>query len=218
MKRLLIAIAIVLAACSGNEETTATTAPPVVDSTTATSLTPTTSSFPRPDSTATSITSTTTSTPSTTTTISFPTGLEPSRIEIPSIGVDAEVVELSLAGGDPEVPSNFADAGWYTSTRNPGETGPAVIAGHIDSRSGPGVFLRLDELEEGDEILIFSADGESRTFIVVGSGQYPKTDLPREVFGFGDPVPELRLITCGGSFDSSAGHYRDNFVVYAQEN
>lgn len=145
----------------------------------------------------------------------FPDGIAPSRIRIPAIGVDADVIELSLAGSEPEVPEDFDEVGWYQQTREPGEIGPAVLAGHIDSRSGPAVFVDLDELAAGDEIVIADADGEERRFVVDELGQYPKDDLPPEVFGFGGPQPDLRLITCGGSFDRTSGHYRDNVVVYA---
>lgn len=147
----------------------------------------------------------------------LPTGLaDPVRIEVPAIGVDAAVVDLSLGNGDPEVPEGWGDAGWYTQTRNPGEIGPSVIAGHIDSKEGPAVFFRLDELVAGDEVILHGDGGDSRTFVVTDSGQYPKTDLPDEVFGYGQRVPELRLITCGGTFDPEAGHYRDNHVVYTR--
>lgn len=146
----------------------------------------------------------------------FPDGIDPSRIEIEAIGVSAEIIDLSLAGTEPEVPSDFADTGWYTQTRLPGEIGPAVVAGHIDSVDGPAVFARLDELEPGDEIRIVAEDGDERTFVVTGSGQYRKDALDADVFAFGEPVPELRLITCGGVFDRSSGHYRDNYVVYAE--
>ncbi len=149
----------------------------------------------------------------------LPTGIEqPVSLEIPSIGVDAALVGLSLGDGDPEVPTRWEDAGWYETTRNPGEIGPAVIAGHIDSKAGPAVFFRLRELGSGDEVIVHGTDGQSRTFIVEDSGQYPKTALPDEVFGFGQARPELRLITCGGSFDSEVGHYVDNLVVYAHAN
>lgn len=143
------------------------------------------------------------------------TGVEPVRVEIPAIGVDAKVVDLAIGPGDPEVPEEWDDAGWYDDTRRPGEIGPSVIAGHIDSKSGPAVFYRLDELVVGDEIIVSGEDGDSRTFVVQDSGQYPKENLPDEVFGYGERVPELRVITCGGTFDRSVGHYQDNFVVYA---
>lgn len=82
------------------------------------------------------------------------------------------------------------------------------------SFEGPAVFARLDEVVAGDEIIVSDPAGEFRTFVVTGAGQYPKNDLPTEVFGFGDQAPEL-LITCGGAFDRASGHYRDNYVVYA---
>jgi len=144
-----------------------------------------------------------------------PTGIEPVRVEIPAIDVDAPTIDLNLAGPEPEVPVDFDDTGWYVQTRLPGEIGPAVIAGHIDSKSGPAVFARLDELVPGDEIIVYDDQDMSRTFVVVDANLYPKGDLPDGVFGFGDPEPELRLITCGGSFDETTGHYRDNYVVFA---
>ncbi len=147
--------------------------------------------------------------------VDLPVGIDPAGIEIPAIDVDADVVMLDLRGAEPEVPSDFDDAGWYQQTRRPGEIGPAVIAGHIDSKAGPAVFARLNELQPGDEIVVHGAGGESRTFVVTTDGQYSKDRLPAEVFGFDQPTPELRLITCGGVFDRSSGHYRDNFVIYA---
>ena len=163
------------------------------------------------------ITTTTAIASETTTSVSYPEGITPARIIIPSIDVDADVVELSIRGEAPEVPSDFDQVGWYVQTRKPGEIGPSVLAGHIDTVNGPAVFARLNELEEGDEIMIVSNDGEERIFSVNTSGQYPKENLPDEVFGFGEGNPELRLITCGGSFDNESGHYRDNLVVYLTE-
>ena len=147
--------------------------------------------------------------------VDLPVGLDPARIEIIAIGVDAPVVSLDLRGSEPEVPTNFDDAGWYQQTRRPGEIGPAVIAGHIDSRAGPAVFARLNQLQPGDEITVYDSDGDNRTFVVSAENQYSKDGLPPEVFSFDKPTPELRLITCGGVFDRSSGHYRDNFVIYA---
>ncbi|MEX2421346.1 MAG: class F sortase, partial [Actinomycetota bacterium] len=145
----------------------------------------------------------------------FPEGIDPARVRIPAIGVDADVTELSLAGAEPEVPEDFDQVGWYVQTREPGEIGPAVLAGHVDSREGPAVFVDLGNLQPGDTISVTDDAGDERQFVVDELGQYPKDDLPEEVLGFADPIPQLRLITCGGSFDRSTGHYRDNIVVYA---
>lgn len=200
-----------LVACGGsNGDQTSTEAPG----------TTTTTTIPATPTTTTLAPSTVAPEPSTTTTTTspaaLPTGIRPERVVIPSIGVDAPTVTLDLGGSEPEVPDDFADAGWYEQTRLPGEIGPAVIAGHIDSKTGPAVFYRLDQLRAGDQITVRGGAGASRTFSVVGSGQYLKDQLPPEVFAFGEAAPELRLITCGGAFDRSSGHYRDNYVVYAR--
>lgn len=242
--RLALAVAVtgMLMACGSVDATSTqslpTAAPPATPAATTTpsettateSRVPTTSrrEIPAPTSTPTSpLTSSSSGLPSTPRATptpkplvepDLPTGIaDPVLIEIPAIGVDARIVDLSLGHGDPEVPDAWEDAGWYTTTRNPGEIGPAVMAGHIDSKSGPAVFFRLDELATGDEVVVHGADGGTKSFTVDDSGRYPKTELPDEVFGFGGNVPELRLITCGGAFDRDAGHYRDNYVVYASQ-
>lgn len=147
----------------------------------------------------------------------LPTGLLPVGLWIPAIDLRADIVDITLAGPEPEVPSDFDQVGWYRQTRYPGEIGPAIFAGHIDSTTGPAVFSRLDELVPGDRIVVNGYYLDERTFEVTATGQYPKDELPDEVFGFGEPVPELRLITCGGTFDRRTNHYVDNYVVYARE-
>lgn len=228
---LLVALSLAVAACATGD-TSGSDGPAVTPDPTAAVATPdptppdppdptaTTSDLPTPTPTPSRTPSSAASPAPTPTPKPLPdpitrTGIDPVRIEIPEIGVDARIVDLAIGPGDPEVPEGWEDAGWYRATRNPGEIGPAVIAGHIDSKAGPAVFFRLDELSDGDEIIVHDDTGDSRTYVVEGSGQYPKEALPDEVFGFGDRRPELRVITCGGSFDRSVGHYRDNLVVYA---
>jgi sortase (surface protein transpeptidase) len=141
----------------------------------------------------------------------------PVHLGIPAIGVSAAVVRLGLKpDGTLEVPGDFDDTGWFTGGPAPGETGPAVIAGHIDSRSGPAVFYRLRELRPGDEIAVARTDGSSVRFAVDGVAQYPKRAFPTEAVFGPSPDPILRLITCGGTFDRSRGSYRDNVVVTAR--
>jgi sortase (surface protein transpeptidase) len=141
----------------------------------------------------------------------------PVRIEIPRIGVRAPVIRLGLNRDKSlEVPKDFGDAGWWSGGPRPGERGPAVIAGHVDSYTGPAVFYRLTDLRPNDVIVVVGRDGTRKRFSVVGSERYAKAQFPTDrVYGATDR-PTLRLITCGGDFDSSTGHYLDNTVVYAR--
>jgi hypothetical protein len=146
-----------------------------------------------------------------------PNGVDPERIVIPAIGVDADVIDLGLEpDGSMEVPTDFAQTGWFDRGPKPGRVGPAVIAGHVDDRSGPAVFFDLVELEPGDEIEVHGADGEVVTFAVRRTEQHRKDDFPTEAVYGGTPGPELRLITCSGEFDRAERSYRDNTIVFAE--
>jgi sortase (surface protein transpeptidase) len=140
----------------------------------------------------------------------------PVRLVIPAIGVATRLVRLGLEpDGAMQVPDDFATAGWFAGAPVPGQVGPAVIAGHVDSRTGPAVFYRLRELRPGHAIVVERADGSRLRFVVEQARSYPKTGFPTAaVFG---PVPSaaLRLITCTGDFDRARGSYRDNLVVFA---
>lgn len=141
---------------------------------------------------------------------------EPVRIEIPRIGVSAPVIPLGLdPAGALEVPTHFADTGWWTDGPEPGEKGPAVIAGHVDSTRGTAVFYRLRELQPGDTITVHRADTSKVEFVVDRLAQHPKTAFPTDAVYNPTPGSELRLITCGGAFDRSTGHYVDNQIVFA---
>ncbi|MDK3255511.1 class F sortase [Blastococcus capsensis] len=144
---------------------------------------------------------------------------EPVSVTVPSVGmVTPPLVSLGLnPDGSLEVPEDYDVAGWYRGGPTPGELGPAVIAGHVDSAAGgPAVFFRLAELQPGAEILVERADGTTAVFAVDRVARYPKDAFPTtEVYGDTDHAA-LRLITCGGSFDRASGSYRDNVVVYAR--
>jgi sortase (surface protein transpeptidase) len=139
----------------------------------------------------------------------------PTRLLIPAIGVDTRVVALGRnPDGTAKVPSGTNYASWYDDGPIPGQLGPAVILGHVDSYTGPGVFFRLRSLLPGDRILV-EAGQKTLDFVVFKLAVYPKDHFPTQsVFGTA-PDAELRLITCGGPFDSAIGHYEDNVVVYA---
>jgi hypothetical protein len=141
----------------------------------------------------------------------------PVGIEIDAIGVSAPVIRLGLnPDGTLEVPTRFGDTGWWTGGARPGERGPAVIAGHVDSRSGPAVFFRLDRLRARDAIVVVRRDGSRVRFLVERTARYRKAAFPTAAVYGPTRVPTLRLITCSGAFDSASGHYVDNTVVYAR--
>lgn len=143
----------------------------------------------------------------------------PVRLRIPTIGLDASVDVVGLtAAGALQVPAagpGYDLPAWYRGSPTPGELGPAVVVGHVDSWTGPSVFFRLGALHPGDQVQVTRADGSRATFLVTGVRRYAKSRFPtRLVYG---PVSyaALRLITCGGPFDRTSGHYRDNTIVFA---
>ena len=145
-------------------------------------------------------------------------GSAPVRLDIPSIGVHTSTfVDLGRAvDGSIEVPTDFAAVGFYTPGPTPGQFGPAVIAGHVDSHQGPAVFYRLGALKPGARIGVGREDGSTATFVVDKVASYSKARFPTaEVYGNTTSRAELRLITCGGSFDDHTGHYVDNVVAFA---
>ncbi|MFD0482217.1 class F sortase [Kineococcus sp. GCM10028916] len=143
-------------------------------------------------------------------------GEVPVHLEVPAAGVDVPLIRLGVnPDGSLEVPVDYQQVGWFTGSAAPGATGPAIIAGHVDSTSGPAPFFRLRDLVAGDEVVVTGADGQRRSFSVDGVEQYPKDRFPTAAVYGPAPGPVLRLITCGGSFDRSVGHYRDNVVVFA---
>jgi hypothetical protein len=140
----------------------------------------------------------------------------PVRLEIPAIGVSARLVRLGLgADGRMQVPGDFQAAGWFTGAAEPGQLGPAVVAGHVDSHTGPAVFYRLRELRPGDEVRVVRADRRVVRFVVESLASYPKPEVPAERVYGPTTAPALRLITCAGSFDRRRRSYRDNLVVEA---
>ena len=142
----------------------------------------------------------------------------PVSLVIPAIGVRTSLIKLGrTAQGTLQVPTSTSVAGWYTASPRPGEIGSAIIAGHIDSVAGPGVFFRLRLLRPGNLVYVRRADGTLAVFRVYAEHMYVKTHFPtQQVYG-PEPDAELHLITCGGVFDSATGHYLSNVVVYSSE-
>ncbi|WP_410658575.1 class F sortase [Amycolatopsis sp. lyj-112] len=146
------------------------------------------------------------------------TSAKPATLEIPAIGVrTGEIIDLGLSGdGSLQVPQDAVTTGWFTGGPAPGEIGPAVLAGHVDYKKVPGIFVRLKDLKSGDEARVHRKDGSTAVFTVYSVEKHAKASFPTEKV-YGDTAgPELRLITCGGDFDSSTGNYLDNVIAYAK--
>ena len=144
-------------------------------------------------------------------------GAAPVRVSAPAIDLDTDLVGIGVdAAGALVPPSDFHQAGWFSAGPAPGDVGPAVLAGHVDDRSGPAVFFRLEDLAAGDQVTVTRSDGRQVPFTVTSVAAYPKTAFPTaDVYGPTTDA-ELRLITCGGTFDHSRRSYTDNVVVYAR--
>jgi sortase (surface protein transpeptidase) len=140
----------------------------------------------------------------------------PVRVIIPAIGVSARVIPLGLnADKTMQVPETFSEAGWFRPGPEPGEPGAAVVVGHVDSRRGPGVFFRLRALRRGDHIKIVLANRQALRFVVTSSRQVSKRQFPVGLVYRRTHRRTLRLVTCGGQFDASTGHYLSNTIVFA---
>lgn len=140
----------------------------------------------------------------------------PVTVTAPTVGIAAPLVPLGLGpGGELEVPTDFDFAGWYAAGPEPGEPGPTVIVGHVDSYTGPAVFFRLGELAPGDEVTVTGDDGTSLRYVVRAVERHPKDEFPTDAVYGPTPTSTLRLVTCGGEFDRVSRHYLDNVVVFA---
>jgi sortase (surface protein transpeptidase) len=140
---------------------------------------------------------------------------DPVALSIPKIGVDSRLVELGLDdNGEMETPDPPV-AGWFNRGAAPGALGPAVIAGHV-TWNGPAVFYRLKTLRSGDQVSVSRKDGKTAVFTVSRVERFSQSRFPSgAVYG---PIDHagLRLITCGGTYDSARNKYLDNVVVFAR--
>ncbi len=143
----------------------------------------------------------------------------PTAVSIPAIGVDSSLLQLGLnPDRTVQVPPLGRDsqAGWYKYSPAPGQLGPSILLGHVDSAEyGPGVFFKLGALRPGDMVTVTRADHVAAVFRVDRVVSYPKNAFPTlEVYGNTDHAA-LRLITCGGKFDFTTRNYESNIVAYA---
>jgi sortase (surface protein transpeptidase) len=139
----------------------------------------------------------------------------PVHLSIPIIGLSVRVSVVNLnKNGTVNVPTNFAVPAWNNGDRSPGQKGSAVILGHVDNYHGPAVFFYLDKLKLGNRVDVTLADGRKLVFAVIGERMYKKTNFPDKLVYGARNYPALQLVTCGGIFDSSTGHYLSNIVVF----
>jgi sortase (surface protein transpeptidase) len=142
----------------------------------------------------------------------------PTHISITSQNIETDLIPVGLnPDGSIETPPVLEWlAGWYKYSPTPGEIGPSVIVGHVDSYEGTSVFWNLRYVQPGDAIAVTREDGSTARFTVTALGQYDQNDFPTELVYGNTSDAELRVITCGGTFDSNTGHYTENTVVYAK--
>ncbi|MFB7664188.1 class F sortase [Kitasatospora sp. NPDC056138] len=142
----------------------------------------------------------------------------PTRLQIPAIGVDAPFTQLAAdASGEiaPPPADNQNLVGWYNGSASPGEPGTSVVVGHVDTLTGPAVFMGLSSLGQGSEVDVTRADGVTATYVVDTIQAFAKDQFPDdEVYGESKDG-QLRLITCGGAYDRTAKDYTENVVVFA---
>lgn len=144
---------------------------------------------------------------------------QPTRISIPSLGVESELMQLGLQqSGQVEVPpyGAGAPAGWYRHSPTPGEIGPSVILGHRNAiEGGGGIFADLPSIEPGASVEVVREDGSTATFEVERNERYDVDAFPTlEVYGNTD-APELRLITCE-YLNTETGLWEGNYITYAR--
>lgn len=141
----------------------------------------------------------------------------PTHITVPSVGINASVTPVGRdSEGSIQMPPLFDwTTGWYKYSPTPGQIGPAIIVGHVDTYKGISVFWRLRYIKKGDIINVSRADGHTARFKVTALKQFSQANFPtKEVYG-NIQYPGLRLITCGGAFDKQTASYTQNTVVYA---
>jgi hypothetical protein len=139
---------------------------------------------------------------------------EPAHLSIPALGVRADVQRVSATSTGIEVPQ-VGRAGWFDEGPRPGEPGRAVVIGHLDSQTGPGLFALLPGVRPGTEVHVTDEAGDVHLFKVVGKAQVPKATFPSSAVYGPSTRPVLVLITCGGPYSEGTG-YRDNVLVYAR--
>jgi sortase (surface protein transpeptidase) len=139
----------------------------------------------------------------------------PVEIRIPAIALAAPLIQLGVqTSGELEVPQDYNQVGWYKYGSIPGQPGPAVFAGHLDSPTAPAIFYRLRELQPGHAVEVTLSDGSTVRFKVTKSASFSQDQFPTDAVYGQTPQPEIRLITCDGLFNDRDHRYSNNLVVF----
>lgn len=144
-------------------------------------------------------------------------GILPARLRLPRQHVTATTVPMGVdASGDLDLPADPHVVGWWSGGALPGSTaGSVVIAGHVDEvNRGRGALAALLDISVDDPVEVTGQQGTVLQYRVTARHTLPKSQLPRRAFQADGP-PVLTLVTCGGPYDRSRHHYRDNVVVTA---
>lgn len=147
---------------------------------------------------------------------SLPPSEDPSRLKIPSLGIDAKVQQTGVnSKGNMGVPTNYTDVAWYKDGTVPGQRGSAVVDGHVDNGLAlAGVFKHLSELKKGDDVYVITKTGRSLHFVVEEVVLYPYKNVPLERLFMRADNARLNLVTCDGAWVKSEKTYDQRLVVY----
>ena len=143
----------------------------------------------------------------------------PTRLKIPSIGVDAPIEYVGLTpDGAMDMPKSELNVGWFNLGQRPGENGSAVIAGHFGMvNKRPQVFNDLHKLRKDDKIYIEDGTGENINFVVREIQRYGKDEDSSDAFGFGDGKAHLNIITCVGVWNKAEKTFSERLVVFTDK-
>ncbi|GAA4997020.1 class F sortase [Streptomyces siamensis] len=144
----------------------------------------------------------------------------PQRLDIPSMGVQAPVVARGLDRQGAIEPPPFEQpgvVGWYAAGVRPGAAGAALFVGHVDTDTKPAVFYKLSAVRPGATVRVVRDDGKVAEFTVDEVQVIPRDHFDaQQAYGAHEPGrAELRLVTCGGTFDRASRTYTANVVVSA---
>ncbi|MFD7511128.1 class F sortase [Streptomyces sp. NPDC059853] len=147
-------------------------------------------------------------------------GVDPAVLEIEAIGVRADIMARGVDDSGGVAPPPFSEpelVGWYAGSPAPGAEGAAVLVGHVDTETDRAVFHALGSVEPGDAVRVVRDDGSVAAFTVSGTEVVERADFdPDRVYGpQREGRAELRLITCGGTYDPERREYSANVVVSA---